>query len=180
MNATKPKCGHTILRPECGACKKLLNEWYLKLKADPTWHDIEYGLEHPKRIYQPVDIETISPEATDYYDKVWEVFHAWTKEGRSPRDCLVAELLAKQDAETGTERGIAFVLKSKRLKPYSRFMVTKTIKEINGIVLKIGQGHLSVEQGLKALRPVDSKPIKEEANGKADPDQSAKQYSRAA
>lgn len=183
MNSTKPACGHEVLRPECKDCKSLLEHWYSKLRAsDPDWRDIEYGLDSPELIYHPAEAVAIDPESSAYYDLVMAVYHSWTKEGRSKRDCLVAELLAKQDGDTGTERGISKVLRSKRLRPFSRFMVRRTIKEINSLIPKIAQPHLSVEQRPKALRPMDSKPLKEEASGqtKQDPSAYPGSYSRAA
>lgn len=166
MSGHKLPCGHLILRPSCTHCKELLKKWYLKIcEADPTWRDIEYGLDSPKLLYQPVDLDTINPLTTAYYDDVWQVYHLWTKEGRSRRDQLVAELFAKQEKDSGTERGIAAVLRSKKLKPNSRFTVRQTIKEIDTLVQEIAQGRLRVEQAPIALRLKDSKPAKEDSNG---------------
>lgn len=176
---TAPKCGHSILRPDCKACKALLETWYAKLAKDPEWRDIEYGLDSPQLIYQPVELDKISALTTAYYDRVWTVYHDWIKAGRSRRDCMVAELLAKQDGDTGTERGISDFLKSKRMKPNSKTSVHQTIIEINCIALKkIDQPHPSVEQAPIALRPMESTPKKEETNGQTSPEQAV--HSRAA
>lgn len=176
MSRIKPKCGHSILRPTCDSCKTLLDKWYQKLSdSDPDWRDIEYGLNCPQLIYQPINVESINPETTAYYDKIWAVYHDWIKAGRSRRDCVVAELLAKQDGDTGTLRGIAAYLKSKKLKPSSYRMVQKTINEIKA---QISQPRPCVEQAPKALCLVESKPQKDETNGKADTIQVA--FTRAA
>lgn len=180
MDGIKPPCGHSSLIKSCRQCTRFKKKWYGKIQAaDSDWKDIEYGLENPKRLYEPVPVEygdatpeadqsKVDPLTTDYYDRVLNVFHLWVRQGRSKRDCLIAELLGSQHETSGTERGIAAVLKSKRLKPNSRFTVRQTIREINDLIGKIAQGHLSVEQSSHALHLLDSKPKKDEADGKAD------------
>lgn len=166
MKSIKPPCGHSAITGGCKSCKAFLAKWYEKItKVDPNWRDIEAGLDTPDRMYEPVDLATINPEATAYYDSVWAVHHAWVREGRSKRDCLVAELLAAQDKETGTERGISGFLRCHRLRPNSRLTVRLTIQEINTIIFKIAQGPMVVEQAPIALRQVESKPSQEETNG---------------
>lgn len=166
-NATRPACGHSVLKADCEHCKALQKNWYSKIvEADPDWRDIEYGLDAPERLYEPGTYKSIDPIATAYYNKVLDVYHLWLKEGRSKRDCIVAELLGRQEGDLGTERGIAAHLRSKRFKPNSRFTVRQTIKEINAIIFQKAQGHLSGEQSRPALSLLDSKPLKEEANGK--------------
>jgi len=128
------KCGHTTLHlTSCPHCKSLQQKYYTKIAKD-GFKDIESGLEHPQFLYQPTDLEAIDPITTSYYDSIWDVYHSWVKEGRSERDCLVAELLAKQEGRTGTVRGISAVLKGKKLKPYSWVKVQKTITEIKDLV----------------------------------------------
>lgn len=157
-----PKCGHSSLHANCELCEKFKQHWYSKIK---NWHDIEYGLDHPEHLYEPVSIDKIDQLTTDFYDRVLDVHHTWVTAGRSKRDCLIAWLYGFQERDSGTERGIVAVLKSKNLKPNSRWTVRQTIKEIDSIVLKKAQGHLSVEQ-VHSLHPLDSKPNKDEADGK--------------
>lgn len=135
MNNEKPKCGHTNLQEDCKDCKALQKKYYSML-AKEGFKDVEYGLDTPELLYQPVNIKAINPAATAYYDAVWSVYHQWVADGRSERDCTLAELLAKQEGKTGTVRGIVKYLKSKNLKPNSKRMVDKTIKEINVLVEK--------------------------------------------
>lgn len=177
MTGSKPKCGHSSLRPSCESCEQFKKKWYSKLKAsDPDYRDIEYGLEKPDRLYEPVNVTYgledpdqvapafIDPITTAYYDSVLTVFHQWVAEGRPKRDCLIAELLGMQEGDTGTEQGIATVLKSRRLKPNSKSAVHQTIKEINVVVWKINQPHQVVDQ-VPTLHALDSNPLKDEADG---------------
>lgn len=164
----KLPCGHFNLDPECVGCSKLKADWYQKLSTiDPDWKDIEYGIDTPERLYEPVDKDAIDPITTLYYDMIMSVHFEWVNKGRSKRDCLIAELLANQTGNTGTQEGIEAVLRARRLKPNSRFTVRQTIKEIHQIVLKKAKPHLCVEQ-VFSLRPMDSKPSKDDANGKTD------------
>ena len=145
MANDKPKCGHSTIKSDCNHCKALQKKWYSKL-SDEGFKCIEYFSDtvalHDKdpdkplsqRLYQPVNLDSINSETTDYYDLVWSVYHAWVKERRSIRDCTVAELLAKQDGDTGTTRGISAYLKANKLKPHSKRMVDKTIKEIKTLL----------------------------------------------
>lgn len=189
MIDTKPKCGHSVLKSTCIDCERFKAKWYQKIQvSDPDWQDIEYGRENPDRLYQPVkvgisleqidvdpDILPVDPISPQFYDRVLEISRQWEVQGRSKRDCLIAELFGFQTGKTGTERGIAAALKSKRLRPHSRFAVRQTIKEIKALVLKIAQPHQVVEQASPALYPLDSKPNKDEANGKTTQDVPASQ-----
>lgn len=173
MNPTKPECGHSSLSQRCRACRRFQQKWYAKVQAaDKDWHDIEYGLENAERLYEPVDVDKVDSLTTDYYDRVLDLHHQWVNEGRRKRDCVIALLLGSQDKTSGTERGISEELRRRRLRPTSRFTVRQTIAEINAVVLKIAQGGLSEEQaGAKvahALYLLDSKPTKDEANGKTE------------
>lgn len=163
MRTNELVCGHFILRSDCRHCEALKTKWYARLVAsDPDWRDIEYDTS--ELIYQPLANKVASPLTQEYYDIVRDIYHAWVKDGRSKRDCLVAELLYLQDGHTGTERGISDQLRLRRLRPNSRGAVRRTIWEIRRLVLKKAQPHLNVEQR-SALHLLESKPLKEEANG---------------
>lgn len=173
MSATNPTCGHQSLISNCQACERFKRQWYQKLQAsDPDFHDIEYGLENPERLYEPVDVDRVDPLTTDYYDRVLEIWHRWQSQGRRKRDCVIAELLGFQNGTSGTERGISDELKRRGLRPFSRFTVRQTIEEIDGLVMKIAQPHRNVEQAesriATALYLLDSKPSKDEANGETE------------
>lgn len=128
------RCKHTILSRRCRACRELQKEWYAKLAAE-GFQDIEYGLENPKfTVHTPDPNQPGAPQSRDFYEIVWRVYHAWRANGRSFRDCRVAELLAMQQKDTGTVRGIARTLKSEGLSPYSTRMVQATLKEIHAAV----------------------------------------------
>jgi hypothetical protein len=143
-------------------------KWYSKLKvADPDWKDIEYGLDTPERLYEPCAPCNIDPLSMVYYDSVMAIYHRWVKDGRTKRDCTVAELLGSQGS---AERDISNCLKSKRMKPNSRFAVRQTIKEINDLIFKKAQPYPNGEQRINALSLMDSKPKKEEPNGKTNQD----------
>lgn len=113
---------------------KTLKDQYYRLLKDQGFKDIEYGLDDPQRIYQPVNLREINREATEYYDLVWEIYHEWSSQGRRERDLTLAELLASQQGETGTLRGISRVLKEKGLKPAAKQSVQITINEINSLI----------------------------------------------
>lgn len=122
-------CGHKSLSTSCSHCLSLKNKWYKKTGLK----DIEYGKEDGL-LCNYMHRHKVDESAMAYYDAIWAVYHQWCKDGRSRRDCMVAELLATQDGETGTNRGISKFLKSKRLGPWSRRMVEITIKEIQRLV----------------------------------------------
>lgn len=181
MNVTRPDCGHSIFKNDCVNCETLKQKWYAKLKGKnpkkPKFRDIEYGLEHPERLHEPLpvhhtdDLSEINSDdlpaiQTDYYDRALEIYHLWISDGRSKRDCFIALLFGSQDGKSGTERGIASALKAKRLRPNSRGAVRRTIAEIKNLILKKAQPHQIVEQSAVALYLLDSKPKKDEADGK--------------
>lgn len=171
MKSTTPRCGHFIFQSGCKCCRTLKRQWYQKLKKDPDWRDIEYGLENPERLYEPVSTPDIDPLTIDYYDRVLEVFHQWVAEGRSKRDQLVAELLGSQNGNSGTQRGISEELKARGLRPWHRNSVNRTTKEITGLVFKKDQRPLIVEQSVNnVLSLLDSKPPKDEADGQTTKD----------
>lgn len=111
----------------------LQEKFYRKIKRR-GFKDIEYGREHQPRLYEPVNISRIDPIATAYYDAVWEIYHQWVEEKRCRRDTLIAELLASQDGETGTLRGIARILRQKKMRRASKQYVQFTLNEINELI----------------------------------------------
>jgi hypothetical protein len=148
-------------------CESFKTRWYRKIRAaDPEFVDIEYGLEHPERLYDPPANSTFDSSATEYSDRVLELSRFWEQQGRSRRDTVLAELYG----EGKTVREISSALRSRRLKPRSIGAVHKTIQEIDAIVLKNEHRHLGEEQSrtrarVPALSLLDSKPKKDEADG---------------
>lgn len=131
----KPKtCRHTRFNRACPACRALRRKWYRRLELE-GFADIEYGRENPRFVSQSgKTIPGISPETTDFYDRVWEIYHVWSEEGRRARDCRVAELFAAQEGDTGTIRGIARVLRAENLPPWSDKKVQETLRELRKAV----------------------------------------------
>lgn len=170
-------CGHAIFHNECECCRDLKKKWYQRIKrADRDWRDIEYGLESPRMLYKTVEsidlTEDIEPEQAtqSFYDFALEVYWSWVSSGRSKRECLIAELYGMQDGKSGTVRGIGLALKRKRLKPNSVREVHKVIQEIDQLIVQRKQGRLSVEQGEITFHTLESKPLKDDANGKTSQD----------
>ncbi len=127
-------CKHTRLSSRCRHCRALRDHWYQKL-ANEGFVDIEYGLENPKfTAHTPDPSQPGATQSRDFYEIVWRIYHAWRAAGRSFRDCRVAELLAMQQKDTGTVRGISRTLKAEGLSPHSDRMVQATLKEIQAAV----------------------------------------------
>lgn len=170
MNADKPDCGHAQLILECAACEQFKTRWYQKISADNV--DIEYGLEHPERLYSSVDLSVdpaVMAAAMAFSDRVLELSRLWEKSGRRRRDYVLAELFG----EGKTVREIGSELRAKRLKPRSIGAIHNTIQEINEIVLKsehrhLGESNARTRARVIALSPLDSKPKKDEADGQED------------
>lgn len=130
---------------------KLQAYWYARLAAE-GFLDIEYGrdtvalqsknprLRLKRLLYQPVDAQAINAFSFGYYELAWAVFYRWEASGRSRRDCLIAELLARQEGRTGTARGIAAEVRARGLSPWSRRMVDKTLAEIHREILERAGG----------------------------------------
>lgn len=127
------KCNHTVFRKACVSCRELKRKWYARLEEE-GFADIEYGLENPRFIaHTPDPTAPGAQEAQSYYDRVWQIFHAWRASGRSLRDCRIAELHAAQSGNTGTVRGICRQLRSEGLSPWSSEFVQRTLREIHYI-----------------------------------------------
>lgn len=147
------ECGHKVLDLNCEGCKAYQKQWYRKLEQDPEWKDIEYGHNNPAMLYESVFREISEGQAL-YYESVWQVYHFWVEEGRRYRDLVLAELLATQFESTGTVRGIAKILKSKKLKSFSPASVDRTIQEINGLVAEYHKtGTISQSKKSKLTKP---------------------------
>lgn len=128
-------CNHTVLHRGCASCRALKSKWYGKL-ADEGFHDIEYGLERPRFIAHVPDAGAPGTHQLQvYYERIWQVYHVWTANGRTRRDCRVAELLASQQGDTGTVRGISRTLKAEGLYPCGTHQVQRTIREIHTLTL---------------------------------------------
>lgn len=124
-------CGHRLFKRDCASCKALKEKWYGKLKSS-GFVDIEYGHDNARFLAHVPDAAAPgSDQAQSYYERVWQVFHAWTSSGRSRRDCRVAELFAGQAADTGTVRGIARTLRAEGLSPRGFAEIIGTLREID-------------------------------------------------
>lgn len=109
-------------------------KWYARLR-ETGFVDIEYGLENPRfTTHVPDPTAPGVAQSVDYYETAWKVHHSWRNIGRSVRDCRVAELLAMQQGDTGTVRGISRTLRAEGLAPWSTAKVQATLKEIDAAV----------------------------------------------
>lgn len=113
---------------------RILQEKYYRKLKKRGFKDIEYGRENQQRLYEPVNVSKINALQTAYYDAVWEIYHLWVEQGRCRRDCLIAELLAAQEDDTGTLRGIAAFLRRKKIRGASKRYVQITLNEINELI----------------------------------------------
>ena len=127
-------CNHNRFTRNCRSCAALRRQWYERLRRE-GFTDIEYGRENARFTAQKVDPGSpTAVQSTAFYDQVWEIYHTWVAHGRRARDCRVAELYATQDGDTGTVRGIARILRSECLAPWSTNKVQETLDEIRRAV----------------------------------------------
>lgn len=123
-------CSHTRFQSRCTSCQAVRKKWYSRLRRQ-GFVDIEYGLESPRFIAHTPDPSTERAQAAlDHYEAAWQVVHAWEAQGRSARDCRIAELYAAQEGRTGTVRGISATLKRERLAPWGTESIQITLKLI--------------------------------------------------